>query len=124
MLQGILDKETLKHTAQYLTDGDSASDLAVLKAKIMVFVNMLDCTNNVDIKALKEADTDWPEGDWPDLEWPEGEWPEAGKHSPEEDPKLAALRQMTCHLCGAWGHNKNECANNELKGKGSLCIYR
>ena len=41
--------DTLKHVAQYVTDGADANEYAVLKAKIFEFVNMIDSITKVEL---------------------------------------------------------------------------
>ena len=68
-----------------------------------------------DVTAAANGEYDeWPEtGGYDGGCWPETDWREAGNYNSEASPdKLAALGQMTLHLCGVWGHNQNECANN------------
>jgi len=113
VIVGILDPETLKHTAQYQ---GMKSDVEVLKRKIMEFVNLVTGGGNgsgyakgdaMDIGRVEEMQNGVGEA------FENDEW--GGNDGEEVQDGVYGLGER-CYICGGAGHYARECPY----GKGSL----
>ena len=109
VIMGILDTETLKHTAQY--QGANANP-ETLKRKVMEFVNLMGCGGpggGMDAMDLSRVEAKTM---WADMEAEEFECNETN----EEYHGLHGFGE-TCHNCGGYGHYVRECPTSSKGGK-------
>ena len=105
VLTGCIDLDTLKHVSTYIGEGYDETEFAVLKSKIMEFVNMMDNVGREGVRALDARDNSFGvvEDPWNSLESCENAGGEADEwwNSPDgEDGRLLAFAPGACWICG------------------------
>ena len=96
VIVGIIDTETLKHTAHLQ---GAKADVGVLKRKIMEFTNMMATTGKNDMMDLDRVEERMKEEEEEEEESEEG-----GKNGSEENYGYAYQIGTTCYECWGTGH--------------------